>query len=126
MMRRAPSTRYECTSSPDSGPHRISRSCGYCDSQAMSAPRSTMPIGISNTMPAAECAVGCEAYPIATSREVVVDIKACSTPPATPNSFLRKNSSGSVAPERPRYTRVDMVNFDAFSTTELIACNVVV
>ena len=52
-----PSTRAERISSPVSGPNRISFSCGYCDSQLRSAPRSTMPCSISKIMPTDDWAV---------------------------------------------------------------------
>eukprot|EP00962_Isochrysis_galbana_P000197 scaffold50_cov107-Isochrysis_galbana.AAC.3 len=46
-----PSTSSSTISQPVSGEKSSSASCGYCDSQDKSAPRSIMPIWISNTTP---------------------------------------------------------------------------
>eukprot|EP00962_Isochrysis_galbana_P046724 scaffold18878_cov104-Isochrysis_galbana.AAC.2 len=48
---REPSTSRSVISHPVSGEKSSSSSCGYCDSQDKSAPRSIMPIWISNTTP---------------------------------------------------------------------------
>ena len=94
-----PSTRVHSTSMPVRGPKRISRSCGYCESQLISAPRLTIPCCTSITMPAPWPP---EAYPMATNRSVVVDMNACSTPPRTLNLLGVQNSSGSFIPAMPR------------------------
>mmetsp|Transcript_30395 Transcript_30395/g.97015 ORF Transcript_30395/g.97015 Transcript_30395/m.97015 type:complete len:243 (+) Transcript_30395:173-901(+) len=119
-----PSTRIDCTSRPERGPKRTSFSCGYCDSQARSAPRSTMPICISNKRPALPLAY--PAYRMATPRSVVVDMKAASMPPLTPKSFAVQNESGRDLPAKPRYTGIAFVSFDSLTMHELMTCSVVV
>ena len=44
----------------------------------------------------------CSMYPSATSRSVVVDMKASSTPPRTPSSLASQNLLGSTPPLTPR------------------------
>ena len=51
-----PSTSVESASRPVSGGKSTSFSCGYCESQERSAPRSTIPICISKIVDAEPCA----------------------------------------------------------------------
>mmetsp|Transcript_348 Transcript_348/g.655 ORF Transcript_348/g.655 Transcript_348/m.655 type:complete len:389 (-) Transcript_348:1086-2252(-) len=117
------SIRVDCTSMPVSGAKRISRSCGYCESHCMSAPRSTIPCAISKTNPAPPSFA---AYCSATSFSRVVDVNAASTPPITPNAFGAQNSGGSTRPEMPRYTLSATVSLLSLTMAELMTCNVVV
>ena len=64
----------------------------------MSAPRSTIPCGISKTKPVSDD----DAYASATSASIVVLMNAPSMPPLTPNSLASQNSLGSTRPEMPR------------------------
>mmetsp|Transcript_38499 Transcript_38499/g.106258 ORF Transcript_38499/g.106258 Transcript_38499/m.106258 type:complete len:432 (-) Transcript_38499:943-2238(-) len=116
------STRVFMSCIPVSGPKRISFSCGYCEIQPSSAPRSTMPISISKTMLGLPGAV---AYCIATSRSKVVDMKAVSTPPQAPCSSGSQKSSGSTPPAKPRYTLSTLVSLLALTITLLMTWVVV-
>mmetsp|Transcript_12832 Transcript_12832/g.40922 ORF Transcript_12832/g.40922 Transcript_12832/m.40922 type:complete len:305 (+) Transcript_12832:515-1429(+) len=118
-----PSMRVLRTSRPVKGPNRISSSCGYCDNHDISAPRLTMPCLASMTMPGRDPSP--LAYPIATPRSRVVDIKPFSTPPLTPNSLAVQNVSGSFMPLTPRYTFVAIVSLPSLITALLMPCNVV-
>mmetsp|Transcript_56629 Transcript_56629/g.115952 ORF Transcript_56629/g.115952 Transcript_56629/m.115952 type:complete len:231 (+) Transcript_56629:4701-5393(+) len=104
------------TSRFESGGITISSSIGYCETHEREAPRSTCPTSISKMVGRPS---SCPLYWIATSRLIVVDIRANSTPPLQPYLSSFQNLSGSSMPPSPRKTLRSCGSFqmrDSFST----------
>mmetsp|Transcript_17017 Transcript_17017/g.41055 ORF Transcript_17017/g.41055 Transcript_17017/m.41055 type:complete len:248 (-) Transcript_17017:491-1234(-) len=113
------------TSRLERGGMRISSSPAYCERHFSDAPRSTWPTAISKMvgMPAPV-----PEYCTATSRLVVVDKNANSTPPRHPKASVLWNASGSIIPPRPRNTVRPFGSFSTWAslrTPETIAWRVV-
>ena len=102
---------------------RDGRPCGYCESHATSAPRSTIPCFTSKTIAAFFLDA---AYLSATSLSSVHDMNATSTPPRTLYWFGVQNGRGSSAPETPRYSFVADVSLLSLMIALLITWSVVV
>ena len=93
------------TSKQLSGGNKNSLSPGYCDTHDRSAPMSTRPAAISNTVPRPRSR---PLYCTATRRSVVVDMNPHSTPPRSPPPAAAtdlQNCSGSSIPPSPRHRR---------------------